>query len=146
MISRRPLLLVLVGMLCLPASVLAQNNNRRVVPLTRKGAASELPTVGRVSGDTVTIGKKTYKVTDFTKITINGKKGSVGDLKSGMQASVTGGVLKYGKGKADTIYKATRIVAKADNKLEEKRKDFNKKQAERARKLNQQRGRNRNRR
>lgn len=96
-------------------------DRRKVVPLTRKGAASELPTVTKVRGDMVTIGKKTYKVSDSTRITVNGRSAKAGDLSPGMQVSVSGGVLRYGKGKADTIYKATRISAKADNKLEAKR-------------------------
>ena len=57
--------------------------------------------------------------------------------------SVAGGVLRYGKGEADTVYKASRITAKADNKLEEKRREFNRKQAERAREQNRRNNRNR---
>ena len=133
--------------LLIPPAVLAQShkNKKRYVPLTRKGAASELPTIKKVSGDTVTIGQKTYQITDFTKITVNRKPASVSDLKPGMQASVAGGVLKYGKTKSDTIYKATRIAATADNKLEEKRREFNKKQEQRARELNRRYRQNRNR-
>lgn len=128
-----------------PAALADNKNQKRYYPLTRKGAASELPTVKKVGADSVTIGKKTYKITSFTKITVNGKSASLGQLKPGMQASVAGGVLRFGKTKADTLYKATRINAKADNKLEEKRKEFNRKQAERARELNRQYNRNRSR-
>ena len=71
------------------------------------------------------------------------RAGTLGQLKPGMQVSVTGGVLRYGKGEADTVYKASRITAKVDNKLEEKRREFNKKQAERARELNRRNSRNR---
>lgn len=121
-----------------PPAGLGQNtdNQRRFVPLTRKGAASELPVVKKVSGETVTIGKKTYQITTFTKITVNGESATAKDLKPGMQASVSGGVLRFGKTRADTLYKATRIAARADNKLEAKRKEFNRKQEERARELN----------
>jgi hypothetical protein len=129
-----------------PADASADNKNKKkVVPLTRKGAASELPTVKKVNGDKVTIGQKTYQVNDLTRISVNGEAAKVKDLKPGMQVSVTGGVLRYGKGRGDTLYKATRISAKADNNLEKKRKEFNKKQAERARQLNRNNNRKRNR-
>ena len=143
----RAFVLTLAGAVLLPAFSLGDNkNNRRIVPPTRKGAASELPTIRKVGGDSVTVGKKTYKITSFTKILVNGRKATLRDLKAGMQASVAGGVLRYGKGEADTVYKASRITAKADNKLEEKRREFNKKQAERARELNRRNNQNRNRR
>ena len=143
----RAFVLVLAGAILLPALSLGDNkNNRRIVPPTRKGAASELPTIRKVGGDSVTVGKKTYKITSFTRILVNGRKATLRDLKAGMQASVAGGVLRYGKGEADTVYKASRITAKADNKLEEKRREFNKKQAERARELNRRNNQNRNRR
>ena len=143
----RAVVLALAGAILLPPLSLADNkNNRRIVPPTRKGAASELPTIKKVGGDSVTVGKKTYKITSFTKILVNGRKATLRDLKAGMQASVAGGVLRYGKGESDTVYKASRITAKADNKLEEKRREFNKKQAERARELNRRYNQNRNRR
>ncbi|HBM78195.1 MAG TPA: hypothetical protein DD438_08790 [Verrucomicrobiales bacterium] len=121
-------------------------NKNRIVPPTRKGAASELPTIRKVGEDLVTVGKKTYKVTSLTRILVNGKKAKVADLRSGMQASVTGGVLRYGKEASDTIYKASRIMAKTDNKLEAKRREFNKKQAERAREMNRRKNQGRTRR
>ena len=142
----RGLFLVLAGATLLPVDLFAQNNsrnNRRVVPPTRKGAASELPTIKKVGVDSVTVGRKTYKITSFTKILVNGKGATLGQLRPGMQVSVAGGVLRYGKGEADTVYKASRITAKADNKLEEKRREFNKKQAERAREQNRRNNRNR---
>ena len=143
----RASLMILAGAILFPVTAHGDNkNNRRVVPPTRKGAASELPTIRKVGGDSVTVGKKTYKITSFTKIVVNGKKATLGDLRAGMQASVVGGVLRYGKGAADTVYKASRITAKADNKLEAKRREFNKKQAERARELNRRLNQNRNRR
>ncbi len=143
----RILFCLLVAVVFCPGASFAdkknKKNNKKVVPLTRKGAASELPTIKRINGDKVTIGKKTYQVNDLTKITVNGESAKVGTLSSGMQVSVTGSVLRYGKGKSDTLYKATRISAKADNNLEKKRKEFNKKQAERARQLNRKNNRNR---
>jgi hypothetical protein len=141
-------LLVLVALA--PAGLQAQNNNRnkknKVYPLTRKGAASELPTVKSVGGGMITVGDKTYEVPTSARITVNGKPAELGAIKPGMQASVSGGVSKYGKTKSDTIYKATRISARGDNKLEQKRKEYNKKQAERAREINRRNNKNRNRR
>lgn len=145
--SLRGLVLVLVGIALLPLWASADNQKKkRIVPPTRKGAASELPTIRKIAGDRVTIGKKTYKVTSFTSILVNGKKAKVADLRPGMQASVTGGVLRYGKGASETVYKASRIMAKMDNKLEAKRREFNKKQAERARELNRRQSQNQRRR
>jgi hypothetical protein len=141
-----PVLILLLGMF-LPATLVADNKkSRKVHPLTRKGAASELPVVKKVTGKTVTVGKKTYEISDTTRITVNGKSATVSDLRPGMQASVAGGVLRYGKTKADTVYKATRIVAKEDNKLEEKRREYNKKQEQRARELNRRYRQNQSRR
>ena len=143
----RAALFVMAGITLLPLPSNGDTKNKkRIVPPTRKGAASELPTIRKVGGDTVTVGKKTYKVTSFTRILVNGKKAKVTDLKAGMQASVTGGVLRYGKGASDTIYKASRIIAKTDNKLEDKRRAFNKKQAERAREMNRRQNQGRTRR
>ena len=143
----RVALFVMAGITLLPLPSNGDTKNKkRIVPPTRKGAASELPTIRKVGGDTVTVGKKTYKVTSFTRILVNGKKAKVADLKAGMQASVTGGVLRYGKGASDTIYKASRIMAKTDNKLEDKRRACNKKLAERARELNRRQNQGRARR
>ena len=140
--------LLLVATLLVPADLQAQNKNnknkKKVHPLTRKGAASELPTVKSVGGGMITVGGKTYEVSSSARITVNGRSASLSDIKPGMQASVSGGVSKYGKTKSDTIYKATRISARTDNKLEQKRKDWNKKQAEKARKINERNNRNRN--
>lgn len=134
--------------LCLADLAVAQNNskNNRSAVLTKKGAASELPKVTKVKGEQITVGKKTYQVTSFTRITVNGKKASLSEIEPGMQASVAGGVLRYGRTKGDTLYKATRISAKSENDLEGKRKEFNKKQSERAKTLNQQARRNQRRR
>lgn len=145
-------LVVFVALLA-PAELQAQSGNnkntnkKKVYPLTRKGAAAELPTVKSIGGGMITVGDKIYEVPSSAEITVNGRSAELGDIRPGMQASVSGGVSKYGKTSADTIYKATRISARSDNKLEAKRKEENRKQAERARKINQQRNnKNRNRR
>ena len=145
----RPLILGLGVLAVLPLQAVGQgkhNQNRKNVPYTRKSAPSELPVVKRVADDRITIGEKEYVVTERTEITVDGEKASLGDIRPGMQASVAGGVLKYGRTKAETTYKATRISARADNKLDEKRKAYNKKQAERARKKNSRKNNNQRRR
>ena len=135
----RPLTVLVGGLVLLPLVAPAQGKNqknRKNAPYTRKSAPSELPVVKRVAGDRITIGEKEYVVTERTEITVDGEKADLADVRPGMQASVSGGVLKYGRTKAETTYKATRISARADNKLDEKRKAHNKKQAERARRNN----------
>ena len=135
-----------VGVIIVPTGLEANNRRNRAQPAL-KGAASELPTVKRVGNGMITVGEKTYEVPDSARITVDGEEADLSDIEPGMQAKVTGGVAKFGKNKADTIYKATRISAREDNKLEAKRKEWNKKQRERARRMNQQRNnRNRNRR
>lgn len=133
--------LVLVAAVVTPADLCAKNNKKKKSkPRSTKGAASELPTVKSISGDIIVIGNKTYQISSSTVITVNGQSTSIGAIKSGMQASVAGSVLTYGATSADTIYKATRISARADNKLDAKRKAFNKKQG------NKNNNKNRNRR
>ena len=85
----RAFVLILAGAILLPAPSFGDNKNkRRIVPPTRKGAASELPTIRKVGGDSVTVGKKTYKITSFTRIMVNGRKATLGDLKAGMQVEL----------------------------------------------------------
>jgi hypothetical protein len=121
----------------------ATKNKGKVVPLTKKGAAAELPTVKKVGDGMITVGDKRYKVADLAEITVNGKPAQLEDIKPGMQAAVTGGVEDYGQTKSDTLYKATKISACTDNKLEQKRKEDNRKQAEKARQANRRLNRNR---
>lgn len=127
-----------ISLLIVPALLHAgqpQNNNNR--PVSKKGKASELPVVKSVTHTGLTVGDKYFEANDFTQVTVNGEKGDLGDIKPGMQASVTGGVLKYGQNREDTIYKATRIIARDDNQLAKKAAEDNKKKAELARNANQ---------
>ena len=74
----RAFVLILAGAILLPAPSFGDNKNkRRIVPPTRKGAASELPTIRKVGGDSVTVGKKTYTITSFTRILVNGRKATL---------------------------------------------------------------------
>ena len=136
--------LLFAAVLLVPVEALgAQKNSQN---RTKKGGAAELPVVKKVGKGMITVGKKRYEVSDTARIMVNGKPAELSDIKPGMQASVAGGVSKYGRTSADTIYKASRISARADNNLEKKRKAFNKKQAEAARKANQRNRRNQRRR
>lgn len=137
------MLVLAVSLLGAASAPAGNNNKRKVVPLTKKGAAAELPTVRKVADGILTVGDKRYKVADTAEITVNGKPAELKDIKPGMQAAVTGGVEDYGETKADTLYKATKIVANTDNKLEQKRKEDNRKQAQKAREATRRLNRNR---
>jgi len=142
-------ILVLLLAVMVPTNLQAQNRNNQnrnnQGPVSQKGAPSELPTVSRVGAGMITVGKKTYEVPESAIITVNGNEAQLSDIKPGMQASVAGSVSKFGKTKADTLYKATRISVRNDNKLGEKRKAFNSKQCPQSQRINQQR-RNQNKR
>ncbi len=133
----------MVGALCACPGVDAATKNRKQVrPLSKKGKASELPRVQSVGKNSIRVGGKFYVLSDFAEVVVNGKEASLKQVKVGMQAMVTGGVKKAGSTSKDTIYKATRIVARTDNQLQKKANEANKKAAERARKANQRNNRN----
>lgn len=115
----------------------AKKKRKNVRPLSRKGNASELPRVQSVGADSIRVGGKRYVLSDSAEVIVNGKEASLSEVKVGMQAMMTGGVLKTGESSKDTVYKATRIVARTDNQLQKKAKEANKKAAEAARKANQ---------
>lgn len=106
-------------------------------PVSKKGNAAELPVVKSVGGNSITVGDKFYILSEFADVIVNGEEATLKDVKVGMQAMVTGGVKEYGDTRAETTYKATRIVARGDNQLQKKAKEANKKAAEAARKANQ---------
>lgn len=64
------------------------------------------PVISSVSANTITVAEekaaKTYTVTQFTEITVNGQRGTIADLKPGMTVSVTLGT---------DASKASRVVA-----------------------------------
>lgn len=45
--------------------------------------------IASIGDDTVTINKKSYRVSDGAKVLVSGKPGSFGDLKSGMTCKAT---------------------------------------------------------
>ncbi len=87
------ILALLVLALALPTSVLAKK--RQPGPTPDAGASGELKIVeASAVSVTVTVGKSgdehfTYKVTDSTKVTLNGAPAFARDLKAGMVARFT---------------------------------------------------------
>lgn len=111
-----------------------RRNKKR--PFSKKGAAAELPVIKRISGNRVTVGDKTYEVSEFTKIIVDGEDAELRHLEVGMQASVAGGPLRYGETVSTSLYRATRIVARKDNQLAKKAAADNKKAQQDANKSN----------
>lgn len=60
------------------------------------GAQYQAPVISSVTGNTITVSEekttRTFIITQFTEINVNGQRGAVADLKPGMTASVTIGV------------------------------------------------------
>ena len=129
--------LVAVGRLQADAATPKRKNQNKKRPLSKKGNAAELPVVKSVGENSITVGDKYYILSDFAEVIVDGEEATLKDVKVGMQAMVTGGVKEYGDTRAETTYKATRIVARGDNQLQKKAKEANKKAAEAARKANQ---------
>ena len=71
---------------------------------TFKGNASRLPEVTNISGNEITIGRKTYLVDESARITVDGEKTDFSAIKVGMRAMVTGKVLARGKTTAESLY------------------------------------------
>jgi len=124
--------------------VAATNNNKVYRPFAKKGKAAELPVIKKVTASSITVGDRIYKVSESTVIIVNGEKASLNKLKVGMQVAISGSPKEFGKTTDDTVFKATRIVARADNKLAAKAAEDNRKAAEQARKATWN-ARNRNR-
>ena len=81
---------------------------------TKKGAASQLPVVTGVDEFSITVGEKNFMLSNFVKVVVNGKKATIEDVKPGMQVMVTGKRVIAGKTEAESIYQASRIVARDD--------------------------------
>ena len=58
--------------------------------------AYQTPVISSVTGNAITVSEpnttRTFMVTQFTEITVNGQRASIADLKPGMTVSVTIGV------------------------------------------------------
>ena len=123
----------------MPAAAANKNKRNRKVPLTKPGHASELPKVAWVRGKRFKVGRKTYELSDFAEIVVNGEKAGIEDLKPGMQAMVSSSIGESGDTVEDSLYIATRVVARGDNQLEKKSQEKARKLREQLRKQNQRR-------
>jgi len=124
-----------MGVLPAAAKSTGKNNSNRQI--AKKGKASELPVVQKVSPTGITVDGHVYEVNELTDVIVNGAKASVAQVQVGMQVSITSSPKTFGKTADDSVYKATRIVASDDNKLAEKADEYNKQAAENANKGNQ---------
>lgn len=84
---------------------------------TKKGKPSELPVVTSVDEFSITVGEKNFMLSNFVKVVVNGERASIEDVKPGMQVMVTGKRVVAGKTQAESIYQASRIVARDNNKI-----------------------------
>jgi hypothetical protein len=79
--------LVSLGMV-LPGVVFAASKKKATPP-----ALVQTPTIAAVTADSITVKEaqtsKTLGITQFTEITVNGRKASVAELKPGMAVNVT---------------------------------------------------------
>jgi hypothetical protein len=80
---------LLVGLATLPA--FAGSKKKKATP-----PQYHPPVISSVTGNTVTVSEekttRTFIITQFTEINVNGQRGAVADLKPGMTVSVTIGV------------------------------------------------------
>ena len=80
---------VLVVALATPA--FAGSKKKKATP-----AQYQAPVIANVTGNTITVSEekttRTFVVTQFTEINVNGQRAAVADLKPGMTVSVTIGV------------------------------------------------------
>ncbi|WP_338684296.1 hypothetical protein [Haloferula helveola] len=140
-LHRRQFLVLLGAAACLTATTAhaapKKKKKNQKKPLTKPGHAAELPTVQWVRGNRFKVGKKTYVLSDFADVIVNGEEAKISDLKPGMQAMVTGSLKEAGDTSADSLYKATRVVARRDNNLEKKAQEEARKLREQLKKQNQ---------
>lgn len=80
---------------------------------TFKGGAARLPTVTAVGDNEITVAdKKTYLVGESTRITIDGKRATFDELKTGMAVNVSGTKVARGPSTKDSLFRARQITAR----------------------------------
>lgn len=90
-------------------------------PKKEPRAPIDSPNVTQVSRDRITVGSRSYEVTKYTEVRVNGVIGTISDVKVGMEGSVTAGM---------TRTEAARIDVRASNdKAPEKEEKTGKKKA-----------------
>ena len=81
-----PLLLCVLSLVPLnPAQAKGKPQAKRVPIKIDAGG----PTISAVSGNSISVGKRTYTITAKTQILVDGRKAEAGALKTGMRAAVT---------------------------------------------------------
>jgi hypothetical protein len=89
----RALFIVVAVLLVVSATppVFAGGQKKKATP-----AQFQAPVIANVTGNTITVSEektvRTFVITQFTEINVNGQRSAVTDLKPGMTASVTIGV------------------------------------------------------
>jgi len=88
----RALLIVISVLLVVSATpAFAGSKKKKATP-----AQYQAPVISSVTGNTITVSEekttRTFIITQFTEINVNGQRAAVADLKPGMTASVTIGV------------------------------------------------------
>lgn len=65
------------------------------------------------AADTITVGKKQYMLDENSQIYLDGEKASLSAIKPGMRVMVTAKILVRGRRQADSLYGASRLVARS---------------------------------
>ena len=79
----------------------------------KKGGRSTANIVSSVDTKrhTISIKSKVYVMSDRAKITVDGKKATISEVKAGMKVNMTAKVLTYGKAAGENVYQASRVTA-----------------------------------
>jgi hypothetical protein len=89
----RALFIVVSALLVVSATppAFAGSKKKKAAP-----AQYQAPVISSVTGNTITVSEektaRTFIITQFTEINVNGQRAAVADLKPGMTASVTTGI------------------------------------------------------
>ena len=89
--DRALLIVISVLLVALATPAFAGSKKKKSTP-----AQYQAPVISSVTGNTITVSEektaRTFIITQFTEINVNGQRAAVADLKPGMMASVTIGV------------------------------------------------------
>ena len=84
-------IVISVLLVALATPAFAGSKKKKATP-----AQYQAPVISSVTGNTITVSEekttRTFIITQFTEINVNGQRGAVADLKPGMTVSVTIGV------------------------------------------------------
>jgi len=89
--NRALFIVISVLLVALATPAFAGSKKKKATP-----AQYHAPVISNVTGNTITVSEekttRTFIITQFTEINVNGQRGAVADLKPGMTVSVTIGV------------------------------------------------------